>query len=54
MDKIIPLTTLFACADMLLKGLYIWLYFYFYEDGSKTFRPDIEKPRQMENAVRDT
>ena len=22
--------------------------------GSKIFRPDIQKPRQMENAVRDT
>jgi hypothetical protein len=25
-----------------------------YEDGSKSFRPDIQKPRQMENAARDT
>ena len=24
-----------------------------YVVGSKSFRPDIEKPRQMENAVRD-
>ena len=24
-----------------------------YVVGSKTFRPDIHKPRQMENAVRD-
>ena len=24
-----------------------------YVVGSKTFRPDIQKPRQMENAVRD-
>jgi len=23
-----------------------------YEDGSKCFRPDIQKPRQMENAAR--
>ena len=25
-----------------------------YVVGSKSFRPDIQKPRQMENAVRDT
>jgi len=24
-----------------------------YEGGAKRFRPDIQKPRQMENAVRD-
>ena len=24
-----------------------------YEGGSKSFRPDIQKPRQMENAARD-
>ena len=24
-----------------------------YEVGSKSFRPDIQKPRQMENAARD-
>ena len=24
-----------------------------YEGGSESFRPDIQKPRQMENAVRD-
>ena len=24
-----------------------------YVAGSKSFRPDIQKPRQMENAVRD-
>jgi len=24
------------------------------EGGSKIFRPDIQKPRQMENAARDT
>ena len=24
-----------------------------YEVGAKSFRPDIQKPRQMENAVRD-
>ena len=24
-----------------------------YAVGSKSFRPDIQKPRQMENAVRD-
>ena len=24
-----------------------------YVEGSKSFRPDIQKPRQMENAVRD-
>jgi hypothetical protein len=27
--------------------------FIYYEGGSKIFRPDIEKPRQMENAARD-
>ena len=26
---------------------------YLYVVGSKSFRPDIQKPRQMENAVRD-
>ena len=26
---------------------------YKYVVGSKSFRPDIQKPRQMENAVRD-
>jgi hypothetical protein len=26
---------------------------YMYEGGSKSFRPDIQKPRQMENAARD-
>ena len=26
---------------------------YMYVLGSKSFRPDIQKPRQMENAVRD-
>ena len=25
----------------------------YYVEGSKSFRPDIQKPRQMENAVRD-
>ena len=25
----------------------------FYVVGSKSFRPDIQKPRQIENAVRD-
>ena len=25
-----------------------------YVVGSKSFRPDVQKPRQMENAVRDT
>ena len=25
----------------------------YYVVGSKSFRPDIQKPRQMENAVRD-
>ena len=28
-------------------------YMYWYIVGSKSFRPDIQKPRQMENAVRD-
>ena len=27
---------------------------YLYVVGSKSFRPDIQKPRQMANAVRDT
>ena len=26
---------------------------YYYVVGSQSFRPDIQKPRQMENAVRD-
>ena len=29
------------------------LYMARYAVGSKSFRPDIQKPRQMENAVRD-
>ena len=31
----------------------IHAYVYMYVVGSKSFRPDIQKPRQMENAVRD-
>ena len=30
-----------------------YLYLYTYVVGSKSFRPDIQKPRQMENAVTD-
>ena len=32
---------------------YIATIFAVYVGGSKVFRPDIQKPRQMENAVRD-
>jgi len=28
-------------------------YIYTYEGGSKSFRPDIQKPRQMKNTARD-
>ena len=30
-----------------------YVYTYMYVVGSESFRPDIQKPRQMENAVRD-
>ena len=30
-----------------------YIYIHTYVVGSKSFRPDIQKPRQMENAVRD-
>ena len=30
-----------------------YTYIYIYVVGSKSFRPDIQKPRQMKNAVRD-
>ena len=36
---------IFILADDLVSVLYVV--------GSKSFRPDIQKPRQMENAVRD-
>ena len=53
------------CVFFYVCGLYILVYvcteavyiFMFvrrvYVVGSKSFRPDIKKPRQMENAVRD-
>ena len=31
---------------------FVLLLTYMYVVGSKSFRPDIQKPRQMENAVR--
>jgi len=31
----------------------IYIYIYIYVGGSKSFRPDIQKPRQVENAARD-
>ena len=31
----------------------VYIYTYTYVVGSKSFRPDIQKPRQIENAVRD-
>ena len=33
--------------------IYIYIYIYTHVVGSKCFWPDIQKPRQMENAVRD-
>jgi hypothetical protein len=32
---------------------YVPMYVCMYVVGSKSFQPDIQKPRQMENAVRD-
>ena len=37
-----------------LRNLYLKISVrYTYVEGSKRFRPDIQKPRRMENAVRD-
>ena len=33
--------------------LFVCVMFHIYVVGSKNFRPDIQKPRQMENTVRD-
>ena len=34
--------------------LELWMHFHsIYLGGSESFRPDIQKPRQMENSVRD-
>ena len=36
-----------------IRKIYLKMQFTTYVVGSKSFRPDIEKPRQMENAVKD-
>ena len=55
LEHIIPhflIISLLHSGDILSKiGTFRWLIFY--AVGSKLFRPVIQKPRQMENAVRD-
>ena len=38
---------------VVMSSYYYYYYYYYYVVGPKSFRPDIQKPRQMENAVRD-
>jgi len=33
--------------------IYMYIYIYIYVGGSISFRPDIQRPRQMQNALRD-
>jgi len=54
------LTNLQADSYKLSQFCFVFFYFfaviiytYIYEGGSKIFRPDIQKPRQMENAAKD-
>ena len=43
----------FQTRACLKPGMLFLSAFLLYVVGSKSFRPDIQKPRQMENAVRD-
>ena len=57
-QKNYPFACLVINLQICVHNLQIWDYLHrccidMYVVGSKSFRPDIKKPRQMENAVRD-